>query len=662
MSMAPTSLNRILDGLNPQQREAVESPDGPVLVLAGAGSGKTRVLTYRFAYLVANGVPPQRILAITFTNKAAGEMKSRVEELLGSLNPDLWVSTFHAACVRILRRDYDKIGGSRSFTIFDGSDQLAAVRECIRELCLSEKRYGPGSVLAAISRAKNDLMNPDEFARSAQGFFEERVAEVYRLYQRKLLANRALDFDDLLLETIRLFRERPDVLDHYKRFFLHILVDEYQDTNRAQYLIVRMLAGERRNVFVVGDDDQGIYKFRGADVRNILEFEKDYPDAKVIKLEQNYRSTQHILDAAWHVIRNNLSRKEKRLWTKNGRGQRVIYCRTGDQHGEAYYVAGEVERLRTAFGLPYSSFAVLYRTHAQSRPFEEVLMGLRIPYTIVGGLKFYERKEIKDVIAYLRLMVNPSDAVSLKRVINVPKRGLGDRAVERILGHAERTGIPALQVMKEATTVPDLAPAAAKRAVAFAELIEGLREESLRGGLFETIEKVLDETGYLKELEEDASIESLSRIENLRELLNVAREFDLERAGDQADAPQGALASFLESVALMTDIDSHRGDQDAVVLMTLHTAKGLEFPVVFMVGMEEGLFPHARSVGDEEEIEEERRLCYVGMTRARELLYLTSARERMMYGEVVPAVESRFITEIPDNLVSRVECRGGRGW
>jgi len=646
MDYEPERSSTILDGLNPQQREAAAHVSGPVLVLAGAGSGKTRVLIHRFAHLVSTGVDPSRILAITFTNKAAGEMKSRLAGVLDGLARDAWVSTFHSACVRILRRDYDKIGGKRNFTIFDTDDQLTVVRESLKELNLNDKKYSPHAVLATISRAKNSLRNPAEMSGGAAGFFEERCAEVYRIYQRKLRESGALDFDDILFETVRLFRERADVLEYYQGLFRYILVDEYQDTNRAQYEIVRMLAARHRNVFVVGDDDQGIYKFRGADIRNILEFERDYPDSKVVKLEQNYRSTQSILDAAWHVIKHNASRMEKRLWTDSGLGQPVIYYRSPDQTSEAVFVAGEIRRLRDAFGLAFSSFAILYRTHAQSRAFEQVFPTMNVPYSIVGGLRFYERKEIKDILAYVRLVRNPADAVSLRRAIGSPKRGIGERTVEKVISYASREGIAPLNAMGRAGEIEDLQPSAARRVEAFGEMMGSLAG-SLEKGLFLLIDDILDRTGYLASLEAEGSIEAMSRVENLKELLNVAREFE-------GSAVEGAVDAFLEYVALTTDQDSYDDVQDTVSMMSLHTAKGLEFPVVFVVGMEEGVFPHMRAMGDEAELEEERRLCYVGMTRAKDLLYLTGARDRMMYGEMMPAIESRFIKEIPARLLSKV--------
>ncbi|MGE5542488.1 MAG: ATP-dependent helicase [Bacillota bacterium] len=642
----------ILDGLNPQQKEAAVHLSGPVLVLAGAGSGKTRVLTHRFAYLVSTGIDPSRILAITFTNKAADEMRTRLRGMIAGLPKDSWVSTFHSACVRILRRDYDKIDGRRNFSIFDTDDQLTVVREALRELNLNDRKYSPHAVLAAISRAKNNLQNAEDMARHAAGFFEERCAEVYRVYQRRLRESGALDFDDILYETVRLFRGRQDVLEYYRGLFRYILVDEYQDTNRAQYEIVKMLAGGHRNVFVVGDDDQGIYKFRGADVRNILEFERDYPDSKVVKLEQNYRSSQNILDAAWHVIKNNTSRMEKRLWTSSGPGQPVIYYRAPDQSTEAMFVAAEIRRLNEAFSLPFSSFAVLYRTHAQSRPFEQVFPTANVPYSIVGGLRFYERKEIKDVVAYLRLIRNPADSVSLKRTVNSPKRGIGEKTVEKVISHAAREGITPLEAMGSAGSIEGLQPSAARRAGAFHDMIGSLAG-SAQKGLFLLVEDILDRTGYLAALQAEGTVEAMTRIENLKELLNVAREFEGAAGEDAADA-------FLEYVALTMDQDSYDDTRETVSMMSLHTAKGLEFPVVFIAGMEEGLFPHMRAIGDEDELEEERRLCYVGMTRAKDLLYLTGARDRMMYGEMMPCIESRFIKEIPARLLSKVG--GEAGW
>ncbi|MGE5589479.1 MAG: UvrD-helicase domain-containing protein [Bacillota bacterium] len=932
-------MDNLLAHLNDEQREAVTHREGPLLILAGAGSGKTRVLTHRIAYLLEQGVSPFHILAITFTNKAAGEMKERVAELVGPVSRDIWVSTFHSACVRILRREAEKAGLDRRFVVLDGSDQQAVVKECLKELNLSDKQFNPYAVLSAISSAKNELVGPEAFARQARDYFAQRTAQVYELYQRKLAAGSALDFDDLIVKTVQLLQTREDVLTAYQERFRYILVDEYQDTNHAQYVLVRLLAGRYRNLCVVGDDDQcllpdvpvhtvqgvrsvaellegeavwsadpqgqirpariarvqsrgydgpvlrltaesgrvlegtpnhvgfarlapapgvwyvylsegehgyrlgvapgerpgehgpvsgltarlglqgasrawivraarseeqarltlqllerqhglesshqvhrvgqalpidqlsarrhaepralalmtrhlileeyphvraaslraryadgraaaadapltvssfasdgrpevtfdptplahihegmqvpvrsgdrvrwetvvrrevrsyhgpvydltvppyhnfvagglvvhnSIYAWRGANIRNILDFEKDYPEARVVKLEQNYRSTQNILSSAHHVVKNNLGRKDKELWTDRGAGQPVVIYAASHEHDEAWFVAGEIERLMSEQGRKLSDFAVLYRTHAQSRVLEEVFLRRQVPYTIVGGLKFYERKEVKDIISYLRLMLNPADILAFRRVANVPRRGLGPATIEKVEAHAALQGLPVLEAALQADQVEGLGKALAGKVRNFGQLVTTLARQSEFMPLSDLIDQVLERTGYLAELQQEGSLESLGRVENLKELLSVAKEFE-------ASSEERSLEAFLTSVALVAEQDTMESGADAVVFMTLHSAKGLEFPVVFLVGMEEGVFPHSRALLEESELEEERRLCYVGMTRAKELLYLTHAWERTLYGNTVYNSPSRFLSEIPEELT--VQMGAGR--
>ncbi|MCR4420237.1 MAG: DNA helicase PcrA [Clostridia bacterium] len=640
----------LLRGLNPRQREAVEHPGGPVLVLAGAGSGKTRVLTHRVAYLIRrHRVPAGRILAITFTNKAANEMKERLEVLLGGQVRDLWVSTFHAACVRILRRDIPALGYPRSFVIYDEADQQALLRRGLKELNLDEKRYPPRSLAAAIGQLKNQLWTPERAQHEARDLYARQVARVYAWYQEKLKENFALDFDDLIMQTVILFREHPEILRYYQEKFLHILVDEYQDTNHAQYVLVSLLGARHRNVYVVGDPDQSIYRWRGADIRNILEFERDYPEARVILLEQNYRSTQAILEAANALIRQNRERPDKALWTENDYGLPPVGYEALDESDEARFVAREILRLRQEEGRPFSHFAVLYRTHAQSRVLEECFLRLGLPYEVFGGVRFYERKEIKDLLAYLRVLVNPADTVSLERIINVPRRGVGDVTWSRILAEAAAGGRTAWEVLADAGRLEGVSRRVKNNLSRLVEFMEALRAEKDALPVTRLVERLLEDSGYLAELRADATPEGQARLENVEEFLSVALAYDRE------PEPEKSLEDFLARLSLVTDIDQLR-EADRVVLLTLHMAKGLEFPVVFLVGLEEGVFPHVRSLGERAELEEERRLCYVGMTRARERLYLTWARVRTLYGYTEAHPVSRFVQEIPPSLIMLEEA------
>ncbi|MEW5762150.1 MAG: DNA helicase PcrA [Bacillota bacterium] len=630
-----------LADLNPAQRSAVEHGSGPLLVLAGAGSGKTRVLTYRIAYLINHhGVPARHILAITFTNKAAREMRERVEGLLPQAARDLWVATFHATCARILRREIALLGYDPRFAIYDEGDQQTLIRNCLEELNLDERHYPPAAFRNAISWAKNWLVGPEAYAAQATDRYGELVARVYRLYQERLRTNNALDFDDLLFLAVRLFQEYPAVLSRWQDRFRHILVDEYQDTNHAQYVLVNLLAARHRNLFVVGDPDQSIYGWRGADITNILNFERDYPEAKVIKLEQNYRSTARILEAANGVIRHNAARKDKKLWTARGEGPPlVLYC-GADEHAEARFVAERVRELVRREGKSYRDFAVLYRTHAQSRVLEEVLLREGIPYTIIGGLRFYERKEIKDVVAYLRVIANPADGLSLVRIINEPRRGIGKVSVQRLFAYARETGLTPVASLAHAEAIPGLTK---KVAAAMVELGTLLAEFAAHPGpVTALVREVYDRTGYWQALVNERTVEAETRMENLLEFLTVTQTFDASTGG--------TLSEFLAELALLTDLDRYDERADAVTLMTLHSAKGLEFPVVFLVGMEESIFPHARALYEPRELEEERRLCYVGITRAQERLYLTHCAQRMLYGRYGENRPSRFLEEIPPEL------------
>ncbi|GAW31990.1 DNA helicase PcrA [Carboxydocella sp. JDF658] len=638
----------LLANLNPVQREAVTHINGPLLILAGAGSGKTRVLTHRIAYLIRQGVKPWQILAITFTNKAAGEMKERVEQLVGEvISRDMWVSTFHSACLRILRREISYLGYDSNFVIYDTADQQTVLKECLRELNLDEKKYSPRLMAALISDAKNRLETPAQMRRRVYGdWLAETASRVYESYQQKLIRNQALDFDDLIMLTVQLFEEFPEILAYYQQKFLYILVDEYQDTNHAQYRLVNLLASAHRNLCVVGDDDQSIYRFRGADIGNILDFERDYPEAKVIKLEQNYRSTRTILAAANAVVANNVGRKDKSLWTENPAGEPIVCVQLGDEKEEARFIVGEILRLNKN-GRPYSDFAVLYRTNAQSRAIEDELIGNAIPYTMVGGLKFYERKEIKDVLAYLRVLVNPADSVSLERIINVPKRNIGEATVNKIRQEAARRNLSLYQALMVVEEIPGLSARSQKAVRDFINLMEDLRRQVEIASVTEMLDAVLERTGYQAELEAEKTVEAQTRLENLREFRTVTMEFD-------ARQEEEGLEGFLAGISLMSDLDTlESGEQ--VTLMTLHSAKGLEFPVVFLAGMEEGIFPHSRALLslEEAELEEERRLCYVGITRAKEKLYLTHCWSRNLFGRISTNPPSRFLSEIPAHLLER---------
>lgn len=643
-----------LSVLNPEQRAAVVHQYGPLLILAGAGSGKTRVLTYRIARLIEEGTAPWRILAITFTNKAAGEMKERVAHLAGPAGSDVWVSTFHSACVRMLRRDIEKLGYAKNFVILDSADQQAVVKECLKELNLSDKQFQPGAVLGTISDAKNKGRDERAFAAGAKDYYQQQVANIFRRYQEKLKANNALDFDDLLLKCVKLFELYPEVLEYYQNKFDFIHVDEYQDTNGIQNRWVFLLAEKKKNLCVVGDDDQGIYSWRGADISNILQFEQQYPDARVIKLEQNYRSTGNILSAAYEVVRLNTNRKDKKIWTQEGPGEKIHRYSASDESDEAWFVAGEIERLREqGYGdgtsPTFQDMAILYRTHAQSRALEEAFVRKGIPYGIVGGLRFFERKEVKDVMAYLRLMANPSDAISFRRAISVPKRGVGPASIDKVVEYAEQWGAPVGAVAIDCSLVPGLTANYRAKVEEFGRLIEELTNLTATRTMAELVQEVLDRSGILAELKADSSIEAAGRLENLQELVSMAGEFEIP-TGEEMEGLT-PLDAFLATAALVADAESVEEGQSKVTLMTLHSAKGLEFPVVFLVGLEEGIFPHNRALTDEVQMEEERRLCYVGMTRARRRLYLTNASTRSLWGQTQWYAPSRFLQEVPDELL-----------
>ncbi|MCD4839149.1 DNA helicase PcrA [Neobacillus sedimentimangrovi] len=643
--------DKLLNGLNPEQKRAVKTTEGPLLIMAGAGSGKTRVLTHRIAYLIVEKrVNPYNILAITFTNKAAREMKERIAKMMGGAANDIWISTFHSMCVRILRRDIDRIGFNRNFTILDTGDQQSVIKGILKEKNLDPKKFDPRAILGSISSAKNELITPEEYTKTAGGYYEQVVSEIYEEYQKKLRKNQALDFDDLIMKTIQLFQRVPEVLEYYQRKFQYIHVDEYQDTNKAQYLLVKLLANRFKNLCVVGDSDQSIYRWRGADITNILSFEKDYPNATVILLEQNYRSTKRILQAANKVIENNLNRKPKNLWTENPEGNKIVYYRADSEQGEAQFVAGKIKELTREGGHKLSDMAILYRTNAQSRVMEEVLLKSNINYTIVGGTKFYDRKEIKDMLAYLRLISNPDDDISLIRVINVPKRGIGSSSLDKIADFAAMHDMSIFQAL-ESIELIGLSPKITKAAAGFRDLIKNYTQMQEYLSVTELVEEILEKTGYLDMLKAEKSLEAQSRIENLEEFLSVTKNFE-ETNEDKS------LVAFLTDLALVADIDSMDDDEekaDAVVLMTLHSAKGLEFPVVFLIGMEEGVFPHTRSLTEEAEMEEERRLAYVGITRAEESLFLTNAKMRTLFGRTNMNPASRFISEIPEDLLEEVE-------
>lgn len=651
----------LLEGLNPAQRHAVAAVDGPLLVVAGAGSGKTRVLTRRVAHLIRDhSVSPFSILAITFTNKAAAEMKDRVEALVGGVARDMWVSTFHSACSRILRREAHRLGYRSSFSIYDAADSLRLATLCVKDLDLDPKRFPPRSLLAAISNAKNELIDYETFASSDSGFYHEKAADVYRLYQQRLVEASAMDFDDLLMLTVDLFRVYPDVLERYQERFRYVLVDEYQDTNHAQYVLVRLLTEKHRNLCVVGDGDQSIYRFRGADIRNINEFEKDFPDAQIVMLEQNYRSTETILQAANAVIANNPNRKPKRLWTEFGHGEKIVTYEAEDEHDEAAFVAEAVAGLRSQ-GRDARDIAVFYRTNAQSRVLEETFVNHSQPYQVVGGVKYYDRREVKDVLAYLRVVANPDDTVAVRRIVNVPKRAIGATSVGHTDRHAEAAGVSFFEALRTADDNPRLSSRAQRAMLDFVGLIDHLTFLAEQGPTA-ALEAVLAETGYLDMIRSERSIEAMGREENLRELVSAASDFEENGPvayGREDWATLDGLRKtelFLESISLVTDVDSFEAS-DVVTLMTLHNAKGLEFPVVFIVGMEDGVFPHMRALGDPAELEEERRLCYVGITRAMERLFLSRAWSRNMFGSNNYNPPSRFLKEVPKGLVTDARKR-----
>ena len=640
----------IYETLNEQQREAVYCTDGPLLILAGAGSGKTRVLTHRIAYLIEEkGVNPWNILAITFTNKAAGEMRERVDNLVGFGSESIWVSTFHSTCVRILRRHIDRLGYDTNFTIYDTDDQKTLMKDVCKQVQIDTKVYKERNLLAAISAAKNEMISAQEYALNAQGDFgKEKIAKVYQEYEKQMHANNALDFDDLLVKTVQLFETQPDVLENYQERFRYIMVDEYQDTNTVQFQLVSLLAGKYRNLCVVGDDDQSIYKFRGANIKNILNFEQEFPDATVIKLEQNYRSTGNILDAANAVISNNVGRKDKQLWTDNGEGEKIKFCQFDTGYDEAEYIADDIER-EVRNGASYNDHAILYRTNAQSRLFEERFVAQNIPYKIVGGVNFYARREIKDVLAYLKTIDNGKDDLAVRRIINVPKRGIGLTTINRIQESAASRGIGFYDALLGLDLIPGVARGAAKLE-GFVALIEYFKGVAETLSLSDLLQEVIDKTGYIESLEAEGKEEAETRIENIDELRSKVAVYEESRL-DQDEKP--TLSGFLEEVALVADIDSLDEEQDYVVLMTLHSAKGLEFPHVYLAGMEDGLFPSYMTVtsDDREDMEEERRLCYVGITRAEQKLTMTSAMRRMVRGETQYNKVSRFMKEIPLELL-----------
>ena len=634
----------IIEDLNKEQKRAVKHREGPMLVLAGAGSGKTRVLTRRVAYLIAEyKIFPQNILAVTFTNKAAEEMKERISSLLNGLPDEPWISTFHSLCVRILVREVEKLGYKKNFVIFDQNDQKKLIKEILKELNIDSKKTKPGAVLHEISQAKNELLTPKEYEDEVGGYFSEIVAKIYPIYQQKLKDNNAFDFDDLIMKTVELFRDYPQVLEFYQEKFQYILVDEYQDVNYAQYQLVQILADKYNNLCVVGDPDQGIYGFRGADIRNILNFENDYSDAEIIRLEQNYRSKETILKAAQHVIKNNQFRKEKDLWTQRGTGEKITYYEASSEKDEAGYVAKEIKNLVKS-EYEYSDLAVLYRTNAQSRAFEEMFMKFGIPYQIIGGLKFYDRMEIKDILGYLRVLYNPDDDINLMRIINKPKRGIGAGTLGKVQDYAEYYNISLYEAGLQADQIENLTGAYEKRIKDFFSMMEELRKDIEETALSELARNIFVKSGYKKALENDKFDKAEERMENIKELFSVIEDY-LRKNDDPT------LGGFLEEVSLLSDIDNMEEENHLVTLMTLHSAKGLEFPVVFLAGMEEGIFPHSNSMAENEDLEEERRLCYVGITRAQDKLHLLRAKRRRRFGDIEMNPPSQFLDEIPEKFI-----------
>ena len=657
---------RLLAGLNDPQREAVRHGEGPLLVLAGAGSGKTRVLTHRIAYLLATGAArPGEILAITFTNKAASEMRERVEKLVGRSARAMWVTTFHSACARMLRADAERLGYSRSFTIYDESDSLRMLKRCMTELGIDPKRYPPRSVRSQISGAKNKLVDAAAYAQAQGSVFEETAAAVYERYEKRMLAANAMDFDDLLVRTVNVLELSEEARERWRRTFRHVLVDEYQDTNHAQYRLLQLLTAEHGNLMVVGDEDQSVYGFRHADIRNILDFEKDFPEAEEVKLEQNYRSTQTILSAANAVVERNRERRPKQLWTEIAGGEPVRLSELTDEHEEARWVAGEIERLAEEDGVKREDVAVFYRTNAMSRVLEDTLVRFELPYQVIGGTKFYDRAEVKDAVAYLSLLVNPADQVSFARIVNSPRRGIGNTSQGRLAAHANTTGLPIWEVAERVEEVPGLGAAAIKAVERFHETMDGLRGRAGEIPVAELLEAILRETGYLDALAAERTIEAEGRAENLEELVGMAAEFDANHELEGEGAQSAPLEEFLQQISLYTQQDDLREEESLITLMTLHNAKGLEYDTVFLVGCEDGAFPHMRSLEEGGE-EEERRLCYVGITRARRRLYMTWARERRLFGRAERNLPSRFTDELPAELTERhssaVGHAGGLGW
>lgn len=644
-------MQSLLDGLNREQQQAVQHTEGPLLILAGAGSGKTKVLTVRIAYLLAQGVNPYEILAITFTNKAAKEMKSRVEGLVGDVANRIWLSTFHSFCAKFLRFELDNfLGYNSNFTIYDTSDSQVVIKAALKALNLDDKYYPVGAMISAISDAKNKLMFASDYRKQARDFYQQKVADVYEYYERELRKNNALDFDDLLLVAVKLLQSNAAVLDKYSRRFKYVMIDEYQDTNHAQYLLAYLLSSHWKNIAVVGDADQSIYAWRGADIQNILDFEKDYPNCTSIKLEQNYRSTKIILDAANAVIDNNEGRPEKNLWTDKVEGAKIQHFTAQSEHEEAAFIGDTIVKKHDIHGVPYGDMAILYRTNAQSRVLEEALIKRALPYTMVGGTKFYDRKEIKDVLAYLRVLYNPFDDLSLLRIINVPKRSIGATTVSKLQDYARENGTSLFMTLTQLHLVDTIKGKTKEKLEEFGVLIFTLVAEMDDKSVLDILEAILDRTGYLAQLEESTDPQDQARAENIGELLSVAKDF-------QDTNPTGTVEDFLEQVALVNDVDSFEQEESKVTLMTLHAAKGLEFPIVFLGGLEEGLFPHSRTLMNPEEIEEERRLAYVGITRAEKELYISNATTRTVFGRTSSYLPSRFIDEIPAELVDSLRAK-----
>lgn len=644
-------MNSLLTGLNKEQQQAVQHTEGPLLILAGAGSGKTKVLTVRIAHLLAQGVNPYEILAITFTNKAAKEMKSRVEGLVGDVANRIWLSTFHSFCAKFLRFEIDSfLGYNSNFTIYDTSDSQAVIKAALKALNLDDKYYPVGAMIAAISDAKNQLLFASDFRKQARDFYQQKVADVYEYYERELRKNNALDFDDLLLVAVKLLQSNTAVLDKYSHRFRYVMIDEYQDTNHAQYLLAKLLASHWKNIAVVGDADQSIYAWRGADIQNILDFEKDYPNCTSIKLEQNYRSTKIILDAANAVIDNNEGRPEKNLWTDKIEGAKIQHFTAQSEHEEAAFIGDTIAKKHDIHDVPYGDMAILYRTNAQSRVLEEALIKRALPYTMVGGTKFYDRKEIKDVLAYLRVLYNPFDDLSLLRIINVPKRSIGATTVAKLQDYAREKGTSLFMTLTQLHLIDSIKGKTKEKLEEFGILIFTLVSEMEDKTVLDILESILDRTGYLAQLEESTDPQDQARAENIGELLSVAKDF-------QDTNPSGTVEDFLEQVALVNDVDSFEQEEAKVTLMTLHAAKGLEFPIVFLCGLEEGLFPHSRTLMNPEEIEEERRLAYVGITRAEKELYISNATTRTVFGRTSSYLPSRFIDEIPEELVDGLRAK-----